>query len=669
MNRTHCWLGGAALIGGLLGCGGGGGGGGSPTPSPPPAPPPLIVGQTYSATEDTDFTGFIATRAGSAVTLSVTSNPTRGTITAISNDGGFTYRPSPDLNGPDTFTVEALDGANNRLSAVMTVNVAAVDDAPVANGEVTEVPASTTVALNVLANDSDVDDTALSVVIPAAKPGEEPNPAVGTATVDSNNQIQLTLPANFKGVTRVRYQVRDPAGAQSDVATATAFVGTPRFDLWFVGPRQTTPATLQVTDLLKTREVHSFTATRFLNGAWLSQQKNVVVFGETEQYLLRSLWAVPTQGVQAAVRITPDYGLDKNIDGVVVSPDGAWVAYVLVDGTLKQVWLASLADPNSAVCVTLPAEATGLRSFYPLRFAPNSDALYIVTTFDANSERLLRVPVTSPTTVVPLYPAPGEYGQVFAFFPSADDSYVVVRYDNLYKIPTANPAVRAAINASLPADQLTDSVFADPTATRFVYETTTTADLKSWGDDRLWSADVAAPGVSTQVLDADPARTSFGVTSFRPDRNAALVAVTYGTDNDSQTDLAELSLSPADGQLRVLNSAPPAGTHTHNDGMYLDDGSVLLIERQSLAPSRLYELRRADLATPVAVGEAGIISFMPMLSRDQTVFAYSHSRNLPDDSGTYGVLVNRAAPGVLMRVTPAGGYSTDVIVIGAVERH
>ena len=669
MKHSTEWLGGAALVCCLVACGGGGSGGANPTPSPPPAPPPLIVAQTYSATEDTDFTGFIGTNAGAGVKLSVTSNPTRGTIVAISNDGGFTYRPNPDLNGADSFTVEALDSANNRRSAVMTVNVAAVNDAPVATGEIAEVASTINVALNVLTNDSDVDDTALSVVVPAAQPGEEPNPAVGTASVDANNRIQLTLPAGFRGVTRVRYRVQDPSGAQSDVATAVAFVGTPRFDMWFVGPRQTTPATLMVTDTLTTREVHSFTAPRFVNGVWMSEQKNLVVFAESENYLQRNLWAVSTQGVQTPVRITPEYGPDKNIESVVLSPDGAWAAYVLVDGAARQVWLVSTGNSGAPVPVSLPADTTGLRSYEPLRFAPTSAALYIVTTYDANSQRLVRVPVATPGNCVAIYPRAGEYGQVYAVFPATDDSYVVVRYGDLYRISTADPSNRTVINAPLPADQLTDSVFADRTATRFVYETTTIADLKGWGDDRLFGTAIDTPGVSTQVLDADPTRYSFGVTSFRPDLNAVLVSVTRGVQNDTQTDLAELSLSPADGQLHVLNPAPPAGSRTSNDGIYLDDGSILLVERENLQLSRLYEVRRSDLATPVALAEPGVWGLMPLLSRDQSVVAFTHTRNTSNDPGHYGVLVNRAAPGVVMRVTPPGSFNNSVMVVGLIERH
>src|SRR5512134_2943340 len=126
------------LVPQLSGCGGGGGGGSTPTPPPPPPPPPLIVAQSLGGTEDTDLSGsLVMTPAvGATVSAAVITAPTRGTLTAFGTSGTFTYRPNANLNGPDTFTVEATDSRNNRLSAVITVNVAPVNDTPVAVSEV-----------------------------------------------------------------------------------------------------------------------------------------------------------------------------------------------------------------------------------------------------------------------------------------------------------------------------------------------------------------------------------------------------------------------------------------------------------------------------------------------------------------------------------------------------
>src|SRR5258706_8477456 len=56
--------------------------------------------------------------------------------TAVMNGNGtVTFTPNPNFNGAADFTYKATDGAVQSNSAHVTVNVAAVNDAPVANGD------------------------------------------------------------------------------------------------------------------------------------------------------------------------------------------------------------------------------------------------------------------------------------------------------------------------------------------------------------------------------------------------------------------------------------------------------------------------------------------------------------------------------------------------------
>ncbi len=76
---------------------------------------------------------------GDALTYSIVSGPSKGSV-AITNasTGNFTYTPNPDTNGTDSFSYKTNDGKVDSNTAVVTVNITAVNDAPVAqNGSFT----------------------------------------------------------------------------------------------------------------------------------------------------------------------------------------------------------------------------------------------------------------------------------------------------------------------------------------------------------------------------------------------------------------------------------------------------------------------------------------------------------------------------------------------------
>ena len=643
------------------------GGGGSSTPAPPPPPPPLISAQSFNATEDTDSSATLVLQpaAGDTATVAVTTAPTRGTLAAFAATGAFTYRPNANLNGTDTFTVEATDSRNNRRSATVTINVAAVNDAPVAASEVIEVASAASITLNVLGNDTDVEDANPSVVIPPAAAGEEANPAVGTASVNASNQVQIALPVNFRGVTRVRYRVRDSAGAESVLATAVVFVGTPQFDFWYTGPRGTNESALHITDLLEAREVRPFPAGLRGYGVRMSAQKNVVVMssGDPDGLAMRDLYSVRTQDpfrTDGRTQLTPGYTGTSRIEQFIISPDGSNVAYVLLVAGVPQVWIVPVANPSDRIQVPLAPDITSIGGFGQMRFSASGGALYFNARIDDNRSYLVRAALSDPTNPVQL-------SSTIEYYLSPDDSYVVTRSDALYRVPVADPALRTIINAPLPAGNVMNSSAGDATATRFIFQTTVIGAYTDHTDDRLWMVDISNPGVSTLVLDASPAHTGpIPIQAIRPDRNAALMYLWTSVGTDYQIDIAELPLSPASGIPRVLNPPPPAGSRTLSNGFYIDDDNVLFIAHEDLQLPRLYESRRPALTPPIEMIEPGTWSITPMLSDDRAVLAFAHSRSNAADPSLYGVLVNRSAPGTMLRVTTPAG--SGIGIVGLVER-
>lgn len=64
------------------------------------------------------------------------SNVTHGVLSLNTSDGSFTYTPSTNWHGADTFRYRASDGLTNSALVTVTINVSPVNDTPVAVGAV-----------------------------------------------------------------------------------------------------------------------------------------------------------------------------------------------------------------------------------------------------------------------------------------------------------------------------------------------------------------------------------------------------------------------------------------------------------------------------------------------------------------------------------------------------
>lgn len=170
------------------------------------------VNDSYAAVEDETLeidaaSGVLANDInpdGVDLTAIVISEPTNGTVKLNAN-GSFSYEPNENYFGADSFTYVANNGIINSNAATVTLSVAAVNDPPVAVGESYSVPGSTADAPSVLqvidpaegllANDSDVEESVLTVEVTVTTPNGELNvtpqglftyvPNVGFAGTDS----------------------------------------------------------------------------------------------------------------------------------------------------------------------------------------------------------------------------------------------------------------------------------------------------------------------------------------------------------------------------------------------------------------------------------------------------------------------------------------------------
>ncbi len=147
--------------------------------------------------------------------------------TAQVQGGKVVFTPQANWNGTEIFTYTMRDLAGARDTADITVTVRAVNDAPNAEDDSAATSVNTSVLIDALANDADVDmDGALNET-----PGDQISLAAagisgvdnGTAVIE-NGKIRFTPASNWKGTEEFTYTVRDTAGLTDTAAVRVSAV-------------------------------------------------------------------------------------------------------------------------------------------------------------------------------------------------------------------------------------------------------------------------------------------------------------------------------------------------------------------------------------------------------------------------------------------------------------
>ena len=158
---------------------------------------------------------------GDALSVTSVTNPPGGSA-ANNGDGTVTYTPDLDYVGTDTFQYTISDGKGASDTATVSVEVrdvsTTVNNPPNAVNDSILTNKDTSVTSDVLANDSDPDGDAITIV-------SVTNPPNGSANKNSGGTITYTPDAGFVGTDSYQYTISD--GALSDTATVTVTVSDP----------------------------------------------------------------------------------------------------------------------------------------------------------------------------------------------------------------------------------------------------------------------------------------------------------------------------------------------------------------------------------------------------------------------------------------------------------
>ncbi|MCM2309833.1 MAG: tandem-95 repeat protein [Steroidobacteraceae bacterium] len=138
------------------------------------------------------------------------SGVTQGAFGAVVTNGlTLSYSPAANRHGVDSFSYTISDGNGGTATAMVTVTVVPVNDPPVAVADsytVAEDAVLNVIAPGVISNDSDVDDTVLTVALRTGV-------SKGSLNLSSTGAFTYTPGANFYGTDAFSYDLCDVVGA------------------------------------------------------------------------------------------------------------------------------------------------------------------------------------------------------------------------------------------------------------------------------------------------------------------------------------------------------------------------------------------------------------------------------------------------------------------------
>ena len=183
--------------------------------------PTVVTGGTSgTGNEDTTLTGTLTATdvdgLSDGTVFTVTTNATNGTASIDPATGLWSYTPTADFYGTDSFTVTLTDDAGNSTTQVISVSVSPVVDITndsLATNEDTAISANVLTGTNGATADSFEGTPVLTSVTQGAN---------GTVTFLANGTVTYTPNANFNGTDSFTYSIT--SGGVTETATVTVTV-------------------------------------------------------------------------------------------------------------------------------------------------------------------------------------------------------------------------------------------------------------------------------------------------------------------------------------------------------------------------------------------------------------------------------------------------------------
>ena len=179
--------------------------------------PPKAQASAVTTQEDTPVQVTLAgsDRDGNPLTYTVLKGPSHGRLSGT--EPNVVYSPQANFNGPDSFTFKVSDGKADSAVAAVSITVTPVNDPPTAHADSAAAQEDAAiVTINVLANDTDPDNSRLMVV--GATQG-----ANGSVTINTDSTLTYVPNRNFCGSDTFTYTLSDGKGG-TDTATVNVTI-------------------------------------------------------------------------------------------------------------------------------------------------------------------------------------------------------------------------------------------------------------------------------------------------------------------------------------------------------------------------------------------------------------------------------------------------------------
>lgn len=179
---------------------------------------PPIAADLFAATdEDHTLSGLLnaSDPDGDPLAYSVLAQPEHGTV-SVNADGSFSYQPAPNYFGPDSFTYQVADPYGETSSALVSIQVDPVNDAPVARDNTYQTEQDQPLNDRLFGYDVDGDPLYFSV---------SANPAHGTITINPDGTFTYTPEPGFTGTDTFQFLLSDGHGG-FDIGQAVIVVAT-----------------------------------------------------------------------------------------------------------------------------------------------------------------------------------------------------------------------------------------------------------------------------------------------------------------------------------------------------------------------------------------------------------------------------------------------------------
>ena len=185
------------------------------TNTPPVISPGTTTGSEDAAQINGTLSGIDMNPGDSTFFAQFGATPLHGSV-IVESSGSFQYYPNPDYCGIDTFEFRASDQfGNNADPVIQTLQIACINDAPIAINDTATGYAGVGFDINPVLNDTDVDSPYVAQTFAISS---YTSPINGTLTL-SGTTFSYTGNIGYSGADSFQYRIADQSGAISNTGT------------------------------------------------------------------------------------------------------------------------------------------------------------------------------------------------------------------------------------------------------------------------------------------------------------------------------------------------------------------------------------------------------------------------------------------------------------------